>query len=42
MLHGIIGDLILSAIADYIEMRRENFHPNQYSKGKGLDRRAPT
>ncbi|MCF2149788.1 hypothetical protein IQ276_025850 [Desmonostoc muscorum LEGE 12446] len=42
MLHGIAGDSILNAIAEYIEMRRENLHPNQHSKGKGLDTRSRT
>ncbi len=41
MLHGI-SDLILNEIADYIEKRRENLHPNQHSKGKGLDTRSRT
>ncbi|MDF5707280.1 MAG: hypothetical protein PUP90_06250 [Nostoc sp. S4] len=42
ILHGIVGDLILRAIADYIEMRRETIHPNQHFKGKGLSTRSRT
>jgi hypothetical protein len=42
MLHGISTDLILNAIAAYIKMRRQNLHPNQHSKDKGLDTRSRT
>ncbi|MEH2067768.1 MAG: hypothetical protein V7K47_06315 [Nostoc sp.] len=40
MSHGIVGEIILSAIADYIKMRQQNLHPNQHSKGKGLSTRS--
>lgn len=42
VLHGNREDLILSVIAEYIETRRENLHPNQHSKSKGLDTRSRT
>ncbi|MBD2411882.1 hypothetical protein FACHB389_15680 [Nostoc calcicola FACHB-389] len=42
VLHGNRADMVEGAIADYIEMRRENLHPNQHSKGKGLDTRSRT
>ncbi|MEH2071723.1 MAG: hypothetical protein V7K47_26820 [Nostoc sp.] len=42
MSQGIVGEKILSATADYIEMRRETIHPNQHSKGKGLSTRSRT
>jgi hypothetical protein len=42
VLHGNRADIIESAIAEYVEMRRANLHPNQYSKGKGLDTRSRT
>ncbi|MDF5707281.1 MAG: hypothetical protein PUP90_06255 [Nostoc sp. S4] len=42
MSHGIASEEILSAIAQYISMRRENLHPNQHSKGKGLDTKTRT
>ncbi len=42
VLHGNRADIVESAITDYIEMRRGNRHPNQYSKGKELDTRSRT
>ncbi|PHJ59452.1 hypothetical protein VF14_27100 [Nostoc linckia z18] len=42
VLHGNRADIVESAIARYIEMRGKNLHPNQYSKGKGLDTRSRT
>lgn len=42
MSHGITDDLTLNEIAAYIEMRRETVHPNQHSKGKGLDTKSRT
>jgi len=42
VLHGNRADIVLSAIAQYTEMRQGNRHPNQYSKGKELDTRSRT
>ncbi|PHJ58003.1 hypothetical protein VF06_30800 [Nostoc linckia z4] len=42
VLHGNRADIVESAIAEYVEMRRANLHPNQYSRSKGLDTRSRT
>ncbi|MDZ8083954.1 MAG: hypothetical protein RMX35_33445 [Nostoc sp. DcaGUA01] len=42
VLHGNRVDTVLNAIAQYTEMRQSNRHPNQHSKGKGLDTRSRT
>ncbi|MBL1199911.1 MAG: hypothetical protein FWK04_12685 [Nostoc sp. GBBB01] len=42
VLHGNRADTVLNAIAQYTEMRQGSRHPNQHSKGKGLDTRSRT
>jgi hypothetical protein len=42
LLHGNRDNIILGAIAEYIEIRRQNLHPNQHSKGKGLSTESRT